>query len=72
MLVPPPPELPSASMQTPKFSLRWMLHGVVDQQLRPAPYVAVELHGVTTAVMPHVRQRSLPVIRSHHLHARQV
>jgi hypothetical protein len=46
--VPVPPRLPAPTMRTPKFTLSWMLRGVVDRQLRRDPCVAIELHGVTT------------------------
>jgi hypothetical protein len=46
--VPVPPRLPAPTMRTPKFTLSWILRGVVDRQLRRDPCVAMELHGVTT------------------------
>lgn len=46
--VPAPPRLPGPSLQTPEFTLSWVLRGVLDRALRPDPYVEVELCGVTT------------------------
>ena len=46
--VPVPPRLPAPTMRMPKFTLGWMLRGVVDRQLRRDPCVAIELHAVTT------------------------
>ena len=46
--VPVPPRLPAPTMRMPKFTLSWMLRGVVDRQLRRDPCVAIELYAVTT------------------------
>ncbi len=46
--LPVPPRLPAPSLQTPEFTLSWVLRGVLDRALRPDPYVDVELRGVTT------------------------
>ena len=46
--VPVPPRLPAPSLQTPEFTLSWVLRGVLDRALRQDPYVDVELRGVTT------------------------
>lgn len=46
--LPVPPQLPAPSMQTPEFSLRWLLRAVLDRPLHRDPYVEVELHGVTS------------------------
>jgi hypothetical protein len=46
--LPVPPQLPAPTMRMPNFTLRWMLRGVVDRQLRRDPCVAVELQAVTT------------------------
>ena len=48
--VPVPDRLPTPSMRTAEFSLRWMLRGVVDRPLRTDPWVAVEMHGATMTV----------------------
>ena len=46
--VPVPPRLPAPSLQTPEFTLSWVVRGVLDRALRQDPYVDVELRGVTT------------------------
>jgi hypothetical protein len=43
-----PDELPAASLDTPNFTLTWLLRAVVDRRLRPDPYVEVPLHVRTT------------------------
>jgi hypothetical protein len=45
--VPVPPRL-TPSMQTPEFTLSWILRGVLDRALHQDPSVEIELHGVTT------------------------
>jgi hypothetical protein len=43
-----PLRLASPSLRSERFSLSWILRGVVDRALRPDPYVEVQLHGATT------------------------
>jgi hypothetical protein len=43
-----PKELPAPSMQTPEFTVTWILRAVLDRALRHDPYVEIEMHGTTT------------------------
>jgi hypothetical protein len=42
-----PPDLPAPSLDTPHFTLSWLLRATLDRPLRPNPFVEVELHGRT-------------------------
>jgi hypothetical protein len=42
-----PGRLAAPSLATDRFSVSWILRGVVDRALRPDPYVEIELHGAT-------------------------
>ena len=42
-----PELLPGPSLDTPEFSLRWLLRGVLDRAHRPDPFVEIDLHAVT-------------------------
>jgi hypothetical protein len=43
-----PAQLAGPSLQTPEFTLTWILRGVLDRAWRQDPTVEIELHGVTT------------------------
>jgi hypothetical protein len=42
-----PQRLASPSLRSERFSLSWIIRGVVDRALRPDPYVEVHLHAAT-------------------------
>jgi sporulation-control protein spo0M len=42
-----PDDLPAPSLDTPHFTLSWLLRATLDRPLRPNPFVEVELHGRT-------------------------
>lgn len=43
-----PEALPAPSMQTPEFTVTWILRAVLDRAMHPDPHVEIEMHGTTT------------------------
>jgi hypothetical protein len=43
-----PEARPAPSMQTPEFTVTWILRAVLDRAMHPDPHVEIEMHGTTT------------------------